>query len=146
MTSFQPGREDYAEAVHALHARTPLAKSMEVRLTSVAPGEVSAEMRLTTEVTQQHGVAHAGTIATLADIVCGLAAYSLMAEGVGVMSVNINLSLLRPAEGERLRAVGRVIKAGKRIYFTEAEVYAGDDAAEALAARVSATMTSVRGA
>jgi len=146
VTEFPPKSEDYAEAVRALHAKTPLAMSMGVEVTSVKPGEVVAEMRLTPDVTQQHGVAHAGTIATLADIVCGLAAYSLMAEGVSVMSVNINISLMRPAAGERLRAVGRVIKAGKNLFFTEAEVYAGDESRESgdkLVAKVSATMTVV---
>ena len=99
---------------------------MKVELISVTAGEVTAEMKLTPELTQQHGVAHAGTIATLADIVCGLAAYSLMAEGMSVVSVNINLSLMRPAAGVQLRAVGRVIKAGKNLFFTEAELYTGD--------------------
>ena len=147
MTSFQPRREDFVDAVRALHAQTGLAKSMKVELISVTAGEVTAEMKLTTALTQQHGVAHAGTIATLADIVCGLAAYSLMAEGMSVVSVNINLSLMRPAAGVQLRAVGRVIKAGKNLFFTEAELYTGDETEESYAkpgAKVSATMTSVR--
>lgn len=144
MTKFEPKREDFAEAVRALHAKTGLAQSMGVELISVKPGEVVAEMKLTPELTQQHGAAHAGTIASLADIVCGLAAYSLMPDGLSVVSVNINLSLMRPAKGERLRAVGRVVKAGERIYFTEAEVIVGHDPDTKPVAKVSATMTTVR--
>lgn len=141
MTEFLPKRENFVDAVRALHARTGLAGSMGVELIAVAPGQVTAEMKLTPDLTQQHGVAHAGVIASLADIACGLAAYSLMPDGLSVVSVNINLSLMRPAAGERLRAVGRVVKAGERIYFTEAELFAGNDKP---VARVSATMTSVR--
>ncbi len=145
VTEFQPKREDYDDAVRALHARTGLAGSTGVELISVAPGQVTAEMKLTPDLTQQHGVAHAGAIASLADIACGLAAYSLMPVGSSVVSININLSLMRPAAGERLRAVGRVVKAGERIYFTEAELFVGDDLETKPVARVSATMTSVRG-
>lgn len=143
MTPFEPERPDYIEAVQALHAEVPLSATLGIELTTVKPGEVSAVLKLRPEVTQQGGVAHAGTITALADTVCGLAAFSLMPAGVGILSVNINVSLMRPAAGERLRAVGRVIKAGKRVYFTEAEVFTGDDSDEKLAAKVSATMTAV---
>ena len=91
-------------------------------------------------------MAHAGTITALADTVCGLAAYSLMPAGVGILSVNLNVALMRPGAGEYLRATGRVTKAGRRIYFTEAEVYAGDGTSESsktLVTRVCATMTVV---
>ena len=143
MTNFQSRREDHIEAVHALHARVPLSATLGIELTAVTSGEVSAALKLRSELTQQDGVAHAGTITALADTVCGLAAYSLMPAGVGILSVNLNVSLMRPGTGEQLHAVGRVVKAGKRIYFTEAEVYAGDGAGEKLVAKVSATMTTV---
>lgn len=146
MTPFEPERPDYVDAVHAFHDTVPLSTTLGIVLTSVKPGEVFAELKLTPKVTQQDGVAHAGTITALADTVCGLAAYSLMPEGARILSVNINVSLMRPGAGERLRAVGRVIKAGKRVYFTEAEVYAGDESeepGEKLAAKVTATMTVV---
>ena len=146
MTPFEPERPDYVEAVHALHAEVPLSVTLGIAVTAVKPGEISAELKLTPKVTQQSGVAHAGAITALADTVCGLAAYSLMPAGVDVLSVNINVSLIRPGVGARLRAVGRVIKAGTRIYFTEAEVFAGDglkESGEKLAAKVSAVMTAV---
>jgi len=143
MTEFHPARPDFAEAVRNLHKTTPLAIDMGVTLVRVEPGGVTAEMILKPEFTQQHGYAHAGTIATLADVVCGLAAYSLMDEGRSVVSININLSLMRPAKGEKLRADGRVVKAGRKIYFTEADIYAVDQTGEKLAAKASATMTAV---
>jgi len=143
MTEFQPARPDFAEAVRNLHEETPLAAHMGVTLVRIEPGRVTAELILKPEHTQQHGYAHAGTIAALADVVCGLAAYSLMDEGRSVVSININLSLMRPATGERLRADGRVVKAGQKIYFTEADIYAVNHTGEKLAAKASATMTAV---
>lgn len=143
MTSFQPKREDFAEAVHTLHDAVGLSTLLGIELTTVTPGEVTATLKLKPEITQQDGVAHAGTITALADTVCGLAAYSLMPAGVGILSVNLNVALMRPGAGEYLRATGRVTKAGRRIYFTEAEVYADDGSDEKLVAKVSATMTIV---
>jgi len=143
VTKFEAKRDDYGEAVRALHAGTPLAQSMGVDLTSVEPGRVTAVMPLRPEFSQQHGVAHAGALASIADMVCGLAAYSLMDEHSSVMSVNINVSLMRPAGGERLRAEGWVVKAGRKIYFTEAEIFADDGPGERLTTKVSATMTWV---
>ncbi len=143
MTVLKPARDDYIEAVRDLHARTPLAKTMGVELDIIEPGRVTAFLPLRPELCQQHGVAHAGTLASLADMVCGLAAYSLMDEGSSVMSVNINISLMRPAETERLRAEGRVVKAGKKVYFTEADIFADSAAGERLTTKVTATMVRV---
>jgi uncharacterized protein (TIGR00369 family) len=145
MSTFMPERDDYAEAVRDLADRTPLARKMRLELESIEPGFVSARLPLKADVTQQHGYAHAGTLATLADIVCGLAAYSLMIKGSSVMSVNINLSLMRPGEGDYLLGRGRVVKAGKKLFFTEADLLAVDVTGERLVAKATATMTRVTG-
>ena len=125
MPRYEPKRENYRAAVEDLHARTALDRHLGMRLETIEPGHVVAELDLKPELTQQHGFAHAGVLASLADSACGNAAYSLMAEGEEVLSINLNLSLMRPAKGERLRAEGRVVKTGRRVYFTEAEVFVG---------------------
>jgi uncharacterized protein (TIGR00369 family) len=140
VTQFEPKRENYREAVEDLHARTALDNYLGVRLVSIEPGHVVAELDLIPELTQQHGFAHAGVLASIADTACGNAACSLMAEGEEVLSVNLNLSLMRPATGERLRAEGKVVKTGKRVYFTEADVFSGTDGDWKQVARVSIVM------
>lgn len=136
---WQPQRADYAHAVNEFHDRTPLAVEYGIVLEKIEPGRVVASMPLRRELTQQDGIAHAGTLASVADVACGLAAYSLMAEGDNVLSVHFSISLMRPARGNKLRAVGQVVKAGRRLYFTEAEVFA-DDAGEKLVAKAAITM------
>jgi len=138
--TFKPRREDFARAVNEFHDRTPLAVEYGIVLEKVEPGRVVANMPLRRELTQQDGIAHAGTLASVADVACGLAAYSLMAEGDNVLSVHFSISLMRPARGNTLRAEGRVVKAGRRLYFTEAEVFAGDGAGEKLVAKAAITM------
>ena len=143
MNRLKPKRPDYVRAVRAHHLRAAFSQEMGIELAEIEPGRLTASLPLRPTVTQQLGYAHAGIVATLADVVCGLAAYSLMPEKSEVLSVNINLSLLCPARGNRLRGDGRFVTAGKRLYFTEADIYAVDDTGEKLVARASATMTAV---
>ena len=51
------------------------------------------------------------------------------------LSATLGIELTAVTSGE--------VSAARRIYFTEAEVYAGDGAGEKLVATVSATMTTV---
>jgi len=138
--AFQPRRADFVQAVNEFHDRTPLAIEYGIVLEKIEPGRVVTSMPLRRELTQQDGIAHAGTLASVADIACGLAAYSLMAEGDNVLSVHFSISLMRPARGNRLRADGRVVKTGRRLYFTEAEVFADDGSGEKLVAKAAITM------
>ena len=116
---------------------------MKIRFDKIAPGAVSASMEVKPEWTQQHGFVHAGVIATLADTVCGHAAYSLMDKEDEVLSVNMNVSLMRPAKGKRLHADGRVIKAGRRLHFTEALVFVDGSGEEEPVAKVTIVMAVV---
>ena len=140
MKKYTPKHNRYREAVRELHSSAPFCAQVGIELIDIEPGAVMARAPLKPGLTQQHGYAHAGMIATLADTVCGLAAYSLMADGQSVLSSSINLSLMRPAGGEVLRACGRVIKAGNRVYYTEADIYSGNGETEQLVARAAATM------
>lgn len=138
--TFKPRRDDFVRAVNEFHDRTPLAVEYGIVLDRIEPGRVITSMPLRKELTQQDGIAHAGTLASVADVACGLAAYSLMAEGDNVLSVHFSISLMRPARGHKLKADGRVVKAGRRLYFTEAEVFAEDKAGEKLVAKAAITM------
>ncbi|MFA0962996.1 PaaI family thioesterase [Roseivirga sp. BDSF3-8] len=73
---------------------------------------------------QQKGFAHGGLIATLADITAGFAAYTVVPEDQHVMTAEIKVSYLNPGIGDKLHAVGWVLKPGRKIVFCESEVYA----------------------
>jgi uncharacterized protein (TIGR00369 family) len=114
------------------------------RLTSVVPGEVTIELPFHSEFTQQHGYLHAGVIAAIADSSCGYAALSLMAPGAAVLSVEFKINLLAPAAGERFRAVGRVIRAGRTLTVCNAEARALRGTAETQIAAMQATMIALQ--
>jgi uncharacterized protein (TIGR00369 family) len=89
---------------------------------------------------QHTGQAHAGVVATMADHTMGAAAQTLARAGQWDMTAELKTSVLRPARGERLVCEGHVIKAGRNISFTEAEVYAEAGGERTLVAKASATM------
>jgi uncharacterized protein (TIGR00369 family) len=105
-------------------------------LTVIEPGRVEAELLLQQQHEQHSGFAHGGLVATMADLAAGFAAVTLVPEGLGVVTVELKTSYLYPGVGKKLRAVGWVLKAGRRLHFCEAEVWCD----EQLIAKASATM------
>ncbi|TKK83506.1 PaaI family thioesterase [Kribbella jiaozuonensis] len=94
------------------------------RISYVGAGEVRIELPSRPEVTQQHGYFHAGATSSIADSAGGYAAFTLFPEGTTVLTVEFKINLLAPAEGERLEAVGTVIKPGRTLTICKLEVFA----------------------
>jgi acyl-coenzyme A thioesterase PaaI-like protein len=63
----------------------------------------------------------------LGDTAAGLAAQTLMGPDDGVMTVEMKINLMAPGDGDRLRAVGRVERAGRRLTVVRADVFADAD-------------------
>lgn len=108
-------------------------------LTLIEAGRVEAELVLAETHQQHRGFAHGGLVATMADLVAGFAAVTLVADTYGVVTADLRVSYLHPGVGQKLRAVGWVLKAGRRLHFCEAEVWCD----EKLIAKASATMAVV---
>ncbi len=108
-------------------------------LTLITAGRVEAELVLAQVHQQQRGFVHGGVTATMADLVAGFAATTLVPDAYGVVTADLRISYLHPGIGQRLRAVGWVLKPGRRLHFCEAEVWCDD----LLIAKASATMAVV---
>lgn len=108
-------------------------------LTRIEPGRIEAELALGQQHQQQRGFAHGGLVATMADLAAGFAAVTLVPDGVGVVTSDLKVSYLNPGVGSRLKAIGWVLKAGRRLHFCEAEVWCDD----VLIAKATATMVVV---
>ena len=98
--------------------------TFEARLLRAAGGSCRIEAPIGPAVTQQQGLAHAGLTFALGDTAAGYAALTLMPEGSEVVTVEMKVNLTAPALGERLRATGRVVRAGRRLTVVTAEVEA----------------------
>jgi len=108
-------------------------------ITRIEPGRIVAELALGQQHQQQRGYAHGGLVATMADLAAGFAAVTLVPDEVGVVTSDLKVSYLNPAVGARLKSIGWVLKAGRRLHFCEAEVWCDD----VLVAKASATMAVV---
>jgi uncharacterized protein (TIGR00369 family) len=103
-------------------ARQGLMQHLHVRLLRVEPGCVELALPYGDKVTQQQGGFHGGAMGALADIAGGYAALTVLPEGMEVTTVEYKINFLSSHQGGELRAIGRVVKAGKRIVVTTAEV------------------------
>ena len=144
MTGFVAQDPAYEERVRASFGRQRFMSTIGARLDRIAPGEVDIMLDVRPDLEQQHGFMHAGALAAAADSACGYAALSLMAPGTAVLSVEFKINLLAPAAGERVRARGRVIRAGRTITVCWGEVVAIAAESERVVATMVATMMTVR--
>jgi uncharacterized protein (TIGR00369 family) len=100
---------------------------------------VTAERHL-----QQHGLIHAGVMATMADHTSGCAARGVVGHDHDVVSVEFKINFLRPAIADRLWCRGRVLRAGKMLVICEAEVFAEKDTEEKLVSKAMVTLAVKR--
>jgi uncharacterized protein (TIGR00369 family) len=134
----------FEQAVRDSFAMQRLMATIGARLTLVAAGEIEIRVPFRLDLTQQHGLLHAGVVAAALDSACGYAAFSLMPDGVGVLTVEFKTNLLAPARGEELVARGRVVRAGRTITVCQAEAFMLSDGTETLVATMLATIMTVR--
>ncbi|KQV46809.1 hypothetical protein ASC95_25100 [Pelomonas sp. Root1217] len=119
----------------------PFMADLGVEPTAVEPGRVSTQLVIAQRHCQHTGVVHAGVIAALADHTMGAAAQTMAPDGHWVLTAEFKTSLLRGAAGERLECEAWVLKPGRQVSFTEAEVYAVATGGERkLVAKASGTM------
>jgi uncharacterized protein (TIGR00369 family) len=96
------------------------------------------------KVTQQQAGFHGGAMGALADIAAGYAGLTQAPAGMEVVSVEYTINFLAACQGGELRATGRVIKAGKRVIVTSAEVlHVADDGRETVCAVLQQTLMAV---
>ncbi len=124
-------------------ALSPFMQDLGVVPTAVGQGTVTAEMPLATRHLQHTGQAHAGVMATLADHAMGSAAQTLAPAARWAITAELKTTQLRPAKGERLVCEAVVIKAGRNLSFTEAQVFAQTGDQRTLVMKASATMALV---
>jgi uncharacterized protein (TIGR00369 family) len=109
-------------------ARQNMMATLGGQLDQVTPGQVVISAPILESSLQQHGVAHAALTFAIGDSAAGYAALSVLSPGHEVMTAEMKINLLAPGKGERLRAIGRVIKPGRRLVVVAADVYAIEDA------------------
>ncbi|MFA3917469.1 PaaI family thioesterase [Ruegeria hyattellae] len=124
-------------------ARQSMMKTFGACIDEVAEGRVVLSAPVLETALQQHGAAHAALSFALGDSAAGYAALTMLKPPQEVMTAEMKINLLAPARGQHLRAVGRVVKPGRRLIVVAADVYALRDDTETHIALLQGTMVPV---
>ena len=100
---------------------------LQARLLRVEHGLVEIALPYSEKVTQQRNGFHGGAMGALADIACGYAGLTVLDDGMDVTTVEYKINFLAAFQGGELRATGKVVRAGRRIIVTTAEIFHVDD-------------------
>ena len=112
-------------------------------LNVIEEGRTEGTLELSVQHQQQTGLVHGGVTATLADIVAGFAAYTVVPEDQHVVTGEIKISYFAPGRGQKLHAKGWVVKQGKKMNFCESEVWDINGDKRILIAKATTTMVTL---
>jgi len=125
-------------------ARQSMMQTLGAEIDHISDGKVIITAPILPGSRQQHGVAHAALTFAIGDTAAGYSALTKLPADQEVMTAEIKINLLAPANGNLLRASGKVIKAGRRLVVVSAEVHAITDSTETLVAILQGTMVPIQ--
>lgn len=128
------------EHIRKIFEAQPMMQTISAQLDLLQEGEAEISAPIGSGFLQHHGFAHAALTFALGDSAAGIAAMTLLPEGMAVVTSEISTHLLRPSKGERLFARGQVIKAGKTQIIARSEVFAQQSGKDVHMASLTGTM------
>ncbi len=140
-----PANADFAEYVAASFAKQNAMHLIRATMPVIEHGRTEIHVPHWDGIEQQHGFVHGGVVGMIADSAAGYAAMSMVAASSSVLTVEYKLNLVAPADGEKLIARGEVVRPGRTLIVTRAEVFAVKDGHETLCALMQQTIMVMRG-
>ena len=134
---------DIQAKVRASFARQSMMETLGAELTVLGEGSAEITAPILPGSRQQHGAAHAALTFAIGDSAAGYAALTVFPLDVEVLTAEMKINLLAPATGQELRAIGRVIKPGRRLVIVGATVLAINGGKETEVAVLQGTMVPV---
>lgn len=140
-----PSDPHLAERVGASFDRQHAMTLIKATLPLVEPGRTEIHLPHWQGVEQQHGFVHGGVVGMIADSAAGYAAMTVVPASASVLTVEYKMNLVAPADGEKLIARGQVVRPGRTLIVTTAEVYAVKGGQETLCALMQQTIMVMHG-
>ena len=131
---------DFRDKTLAALTDQPFAKLLGMEAMDAGPGWIEVGLDITPQHTQHDGIVHGGAVATLADTGAALAALTLIKPGERVVTIEFKINFLRPALGGRLVCRGQVLRPGRNVTISEAEVVCHQGDTRTLIAKAMATI------
>jgi uncharacterized protein (TIGR00369 family) len=135
----------FAERVRASFDRQQAMSLIRAELPVVEHGRTEIHLPHWTGVEQQHGYVHGGVVGMIADSAAGYAAMTTVPPSASVLTVEYKMNLMAPADGDKLIARGKVVRAGRTLVVTQAEVFAVKDGKETQCALMQQTIMVMHG-
>nr|WP_311529560.1 PaaI family thioesterase [uncultured Ralstonia sp.] len=141
----QPANPDFAAAIAASFNKQNAMHLIHATLPVVEYGRAEIHLPHWDGVEQQHGFVHGGVVGMIADSAAGYAAMTTVPASASVLTVEYKMNLVAPADGEKLVARGAVVRAGRTLIVTQAEVFAVSGGQETLCALMQQTIMVLQG-
>ena len=138
-----PLSKPISDKIRNSFAKQTMMATLGAELTEMAAGSVTLSAPILPTCQQQHGFGHAALTFGLGDSAAGYAALSMMPEEAEVLTSEMKIHLLAPAQGDRLEAVGSVVKPGRRLVIVQAEVFAITENTRTQIALLTGTMVPI---
>lgn len=120
----------------------PFSAMLGTTITQYDDDGVTLELELKGDHLQQHGYVHGGVQCYMADNALTFAGGQAL--GPSVLTAGVNLTYLRPAQGDRLIARATTQGRTSRTAVTQVEIYALKDGEEYLCAAGSGTVSAMK--
>ncbi len=143
MQQFIPQNQNFKAMVEEKMELNHFMNYLGFKITKIEAGNIEGSLKIEPQHRQQIGFIHGGVIATLADLVAGFAAYTLVGNKQTVVTAELKISYLNPGVGDTAFCRGFVLKAGQKLIFSEAEIFANNDNKEVLIAKASGTFAVI---
>ena len=95
-------------------------KNNHYQLEEIKEDKVVVTAKITEEAKNPYGILHGGFIFGLGDTAMGIAA---KVAGGNAVTLNANVSFLKPAKGNSLRAEAYTVKKGKTVSYIKADIF-----------------------
>ena len=135
----------FAERVRASFELQNAMQLIQATMPVIEHGHTEIHLPHWTGVEQQHGFVHGGVVGMIADSAAGYAAMTMVPATASVLTVEYKMNLVAPADGEKLIARGKVVRPGRTLIITQAEVFAVKDGRETLCALMQQTIMVMHG-
>jgi uncharacterized protein (TIGR00369 family) len=117
----------YSEKIKSDGRRAnPFFCMMGIDVVSMEPGRAELKMQVRPDMHNGVGWLQGGMLAAIADEAMALALYPMLAETEGIATISESTSFIKGVREGVIHAEGRVIKKGRRVAFTESEVFIHD--------------------
>lgn len=142
--TYEPQNPDYKAFVRSALKQQGFMGLLGAELRSIEPGRVVLGVAYRDDLNQQNGFLHGGVVGTLCDNAAAAAAGTLVASGSGILTIEYKVNFLGPAVGERVEAVGEVVRLGRSVTVSRADAFAidGDTRRQVASALVTLMVTS----